>query len=93
MSKTIRIRKGLNIKLKGEAEKVVATVDDPKVIAVRPPDLHGLVPKMVVKPGDTVKAGGILFHDKYNERIKYTSPVSGEVAEVVRGEKRRILTW
>jgi len=91
MSKTIRIRKGLNIKLKGEAEKVVATVDKPKVVAVRPPDLHGLVPKMVVKPGDNVKAGSTLFHDKYNERIKYTSPVSGEVVDIIRGAKRRIM--
>lgn len=91
MSKTIRIRKGLNIKLKGEAEKVVATVDKSKVVAVCPPDLHGLVPKMLVKPGDKVKAGSVIFQDKYNEQIKYTSPVSGEVAEVVRGAKRRIM--
>lgn len=91
MSKTIRIRKGLNIKLKGEAEKVLATVDKPKVVAIRPPDMHGLVPKMVVKAGDKVQAGSVLFHDKYNEKIKYTSPVSGEVADVIRGEKRRIM--
>jgi Na+-transporting NADH:ubiquinone oxidoreductase subunit A len=91
MSKTIRIRKGLNINLKGEAEKVLATVDKPKVVAVRPPDIHGLVPKMVVKAGDKVRAGSALFHDKYNDKIKFTSPVSGEVAEVVRGAKRRIM--
>ncbi|MBL7964902.1 MAG: Na(+)-translocating NADH-quinone reductase subunit A [Flavobacteriales bacterium] len=91
MSKTIRIRKGLDIRLKGEAEKVVVQAPEPQVAVVKPTDFHGVVPKVVVKPGDEVKAGSPLFVDKYNERILFTSPVSGEVAEVVRGEKRRVL--
>jgi Na+-transporting NADH:ubiquinone oxidoreductase subunit A len=91
MSKTIRIRRGLDIRLKGEAEKVLVQTDPPKVVAVKPTDFHGLVPRVIVKQGDTIKAGDPLFTDKYNERILFTSPVSGEVAEVVRGEKRRVL--
>lgn len=91
MSTTIRIRKGLNIRLKGEAEKVLVQADPAKVIAIKPTDFHGLVPKVLVKPGDKVKAGTALFADKYNERVLWTSPVSGEVADVVRGEKRRVL--
>ena len=91
MSKTIRIRKGLDIRLVGEAEKVLVQADPAKVIAIKPTDFHGLVPKMLVKPGDQVKAGSALFVDKYNERVRYGSPVSGEVADVVRGDKRRIL--
>lgn len=91
MSKTIRIRKGLDIRLVGEAEKVLVQADPAKVIAIKPTDFHGLVPKVLVKPGDQVKAGTPLFADKYNERILFTSPVSGEVAEVVRGEKRKVL--
>ncbi len=91
MSKTIRIRKGLDIRLQGEAEKVLVQLDPAKVVAIKPTDFHGLIPKMLVKPGDQVKAGTTLFHDKYNERVRYSSPVSGEVADVVRGDKRRIM--
>jgi Na+-transporting NADH:ubiquinone oxidoreductase subunit A len=91
MSKSIRIRKGLDIRLKGEAEKVLVQSGPAKVVAIKPTDFHGLTPKMLVKAGDRVKAGSTLFVDKYNDRIRYSSPVSGEVADVVRGEKRRIL--
>lgn len=91
MSKSIRIRKGLDIRLVGEAEKVLVQTDPAKVVAIKPTDFHGLVPKVLVKPGDHVKAGSPLFADKYNERILFTSPVSGEVADVVRGAKRKVL--
>lgn len=91
MSKHVRIRKGLDIRLVGEAEKVLVNAAPAKVIAIKPTDFHGLVPKVLVKPGDTVQAGTPLFCDKYNERVLYTSPVSGEVADVVRGDKRRVL--
>ncbi|MCB0769956.1 MAG: Na(+)-translocating NADH-quinone reductase subunit A [Flavobacteriales bacterium] len=91
MSKSIRIRKGLDIRLKGEAEKVLVQADPAKVIAIKPTDFHGLVPKVLVKPGAKVQAGTALFADKYNERVLFTSPVSGEVADVVRGDKRKVL--
>ncbi len=91
MSKSIRIRKGLDIRLAGEAEKVLVQTDPAKVVAIKPTDFHGLVPKVLVKPGDQVKAGTALFADKYNDRILFTSPVSGEVVDVVRGEKRKVL--
>ena len=91
MSKAIKIRRGLNIRLQGEADKVRATAPNSDTYAIQPPDFHGLVPKMLVKEGAAVKAGTPLFHDKYNDKIVYTSPVSGEVAEVVRGAKRRIM--
>jgi Na+-transporting NADH:ubiquinone oxidoreductase subunit A len=91
MSKAIKIRKGVDIKLIGEADKVTARLDRPEVFALKPTDFHGLVPKVVVKEGQEVKAGTVLFLDKYNERIRFTSPVSGEVAEVKRGDKRKVL--
>lgn len=91
MSQTIKIKKGANIKLKGTAEKITATVSNPEIFAIKPEDFHGVTPKMVVKVGDEVKAGSVLFYDKYNEVIKFTSPVSGEIADIVRGEKRKIL--
>ena len=91
MSTSIRIRKGLDIRLKGEAEKVLVQADPAKVIAIKPTDFHGLIPKVLVKQGAKVKAGDPLFGDKYNERILFTSPVSGVVEDVVRGDKRKVL--
>ena len=91
MSKTIRIRKGVNIRLVGEANKTVETPKIADIYAVRPPNFHNVVPKMLVKAGGQVKAGDPIFYAKGNEEIKFCSPVSGEVAEIVRGEKRRIL--
>jgi Na+-transporting NADH:ubiquinone oxidoreductase subunit A len=91
MSKAIRIKQGLNIRLKGEAEKVLVTLPAKGTYAIKPSDFHGLVPKLVVKEGDEVKAGSVLFTDKYNDLIRFTSPVSGIVTGVIRGEKRKIL--
>lgn len=91
MSQIIKIKKGVNIKLKGAAEMVFASVPSPATFAIKPTDFHGLVPKLLVKVGDEVKAGTILFEDKYQPKIKFSSPVSGEIADIVRGEKRRLL--
>lgn len=91
MSKAVKIRKGANIKLTGEPDKVFVNAPEADVVALKPADFHGLTPKMVVKEGETVKNGTTLFVDKYRNEIKFTSPVSGTVKEVVRGEKRRIL--
>lgn len=87
MTKTIAIKKGLDIKLKGEAERVISTVH-PDLYAVKPTDFHGVLPKLLVSEGDTVSAGTPLFYNKYDERIKFTAPVSGVIHEIRRGEKR-----
>ena len=91
MSKSIKIRKGLDIKLKGEADRVLTTPELGPSFCIKPTDFHGLVPKMVKKVGEKVKVGSIVFHDKYNDKIKFTSPVAGEVTDIVRGAKRKIL--
>jgi Na+-transporting NADH:ubiquinone oxidoreductase subunit A len=91
MSKTVKLRKGLNISLLGEAEKVVETLSLPASVALKPADFHGMTPKLVVKEGEQIKVGQVIFHDKYNESVKCVSPVSGTLKEIVRGEKRRIL--
>jgi len=91
MSKTVKLKKGLDIKLVGEANKVVSEYVQPKSVSIRPSDFHGMTPKMLVKAGDSVKAGDILFQNKYQETIKFASPISGKVREIVRGEKRLIL--
>ena len=91
MSLEIRLNKGLNIQLIGESEQVYSASEFSKTFELKPTDFHGLTPKLTVKIGDKVKAGTIIFIDKYNEMVKFCSPVSGEVTDIVRGEKRRIL--
>ena len=91
MSKDIRIKKGLDLKLKGESEKKVSVVSRSKVYAIDPSDFHGMTPKMVVKEGAKVKAGEVIFYSKNDESVKFVSPVSGTLQEIVRGEKRVIL--
>ena len=91
MSKSVRIRRGLNINLLGDADKVYASVKNHDIYALKPTDFHGLIPKLTVKVGDNILAGSVVFYDKYNEKIKFCSPVSGTIQDIVRGEKRRIL--
>lgn len=91
MSNDIRIKKGLNIKLKGEAERLLAEAPRSKVFSVKPANFHTITPKLVKREGDAVKAGETIFYSKYNEAVKFVSPVSGKVKEVRRGAKRVIL--
>ena len=91
MSKIITLRKGLDINLQGKAEETLAEVPRSSEYAVSPLDFEGVTPKLLVKVGDKVKAGTPLFFNKYNERVLFTSPVSGTVTAVNRGEKRKVL--
>ncbi|MBP2834068.1 Na(+)-translocating NADH-quinone reductase subunit A [Aquimarina sp. U1-2] len=93
MSKDIRIRKGLDIKLVGIAEKTTVDATRSNVFAVKPDDFHGIIPKVIAKQGTEVLAGEPLFHSKSNEKLLFPSPVSGEVVEIVRGAKRKILAF
>ncbi len=90
MSKDIRIKKGLDIKLVGEAEKTIENAIVSNFYYIRPEDFHSIIPKLVAKEGTRVKAGETLFYNKDNEAMKFVSPVSGEVTEVQRGPRRRI---
>jgi Na+-transporting NADH:ubiquinone oxidoreductase subunit A len=90
MSKDIKIKKGLDIKLVGEAEKSVEQAIISNFCTIRPEDFHSVTPKLVAKENTVVKAGDVIFYDKSNEDVKFVSPVSGTVIEVLRGPKRRI---
>lgn len=91
MSKTIKLRKGLDIRLVGVANKVKTNAKTPKTVSLKPIDFHGMIPRMLVKEGESVRIGSIIFKDKYRESIKFASPVNGKVQAIIRGEKRRIL--
>ncbi len=78
MSKDIRIKKGLDIKLVGEAEQATEKAIISNFYSIRPEDFHSITPKLVAKEGSHVKAGETLFYNKDNETMKFVSPVSGE---------------
>jgi len=90
MSKTITIKQGLDINLVGEAEKTITEIEA-GIYAIKPIDFVGVFPKLLVKEGDQVKAGTLLFYDKYRDNIKFSSPVSGTIKEIKRGAKRVLL--
>jgi len=91
MSKVIKLKKGLDIQIKGQPANILEHISRPETFAIKPADFQGLVPKLTVAVGDKVKAGTPLFFDKYHPEVQYVSPVSGEVAAINRGERRRIL--
>lgn len=92
MSQTIKLKKGFDINLAGKAENKTIEVTQPDTYALKPTDFNGINrPKVLVKEGDNVKAGSPLFFERNVEDILYTSPVSGEVVEIKRGEKRKVL--
>ncbi|MDP2424079.1 MAG: Na(+)-translocating NADH-quinone reductase subunit A [Bacteroidales bacterium] len=90
MTKVVRITKGLDIPLKGEAEKIIKELPITQV-AIKPTDFIGVFPKLLVKEGDPVQVGSPVFFNKYREEILFTSPVSGHITEIRRGDKRVLL--
>ena len=77
MSKIIKLKRGLDIKLVGKAEKRIVELPMSESYGVSPLDFEGVVPKLLVRPGDAVKVGTPLFFDKYHPDVLFTSPVSG----------------
>ncbi len=92
MSKIITLRKGLDINLAGAASKQLSALPMASEYGLSPLDFEGVTPKLLVKVGDEVKAGTPLFFNKADERILFTSPVSGVVSAINRGEKRKVLS-
>ncbi len=87
-TKIIKIKKGLNIPIEGEPKQEISDAQKTSTVALIGPDYIGMKPTMAVNAGDRVKKGSLLFTDKKNPGVKYTSPVSGSVLEINRGEKR-----
>ena len=92
MANLVKIKKGLDINLKGKAAETLIDVGKSETYAVIPDSYNGIVPKLAVRVGDKVKAGTPLMFDKNHPDVKFVSPVSGEVTAVNRGEKRKILS-
>ena len=90
MANVTKLKKGLNIRLKGKAEKVLVKPELPRKFALKPTDFHNIMPKLSLREGAVVKAGTQLCYHKYDPRIIFTSPASGKITEINRGERRRI---
>lgn len=92
MTKVIKLRKGLDIRLAGAAQKGKTSLPLSEEYALAPASFVGVTPKVVVKEGDAVKAGEALFVDKQHPEVRFVSPVSGVVSAVERGERRKLLS-
>jgi len=92
MSKDIRIKKGLNLNLVGAAELTTSKAVSSNVYTLNLEDFHGVTPKMLVKQGAEIKAGEPIFYNKNVEDMLFVSPVSGELVEIERGARRKILS-
>ena len=92
MANLIKLRKGLDINLKGKASAEIMSVKEPGFHALCPDDFTGVTPKVVVKEQEYVLAGGPLFIDKNHPEVKFVSPVSGVVTSVERGARRKVLS-
>lgn len=88
---TFNFKKGKDIRLKGVARKEMVDLLSPRLVAIQPMDFRGLKPRVIVQEGDVVKKGTPIIVDKIVEDIKLTSPVSGKVKSINRGEKRVLL--
>ena len=75
MSVQIKLRKGADIKLQGVASRIKVDAPPSDVVAIKPSDFHGVIPKLILREGAKVKAGTPIFFDKENDRIKFSSPI------------------
>lgn len=91
MGNSFKLKKGLDIPLSGKAELIINKTNRSITYAIKPPDFFHFTPKVIVKPETKVKAGDILLYNKFVPEVTLTSPVSGKIMEVKRGEKRKIL--
>ena len=91
MSNNIKLRRGLDLPIAGAAAQKVEKGNAADIIALKPTDFKGFAPRLLVREGDKVLAGSPVMADKQSADILLTAPVSGTVAEIVRGEKRKLL--
>lgn len=92
MSKIVKLKKGFDIRLAGKASQEIADFAQAQTFAIKPTDFIGLQrPKVLVNEGDMVKAGTPILIDKAMDQVIYAAPVSGEIIEIKRGDRRKLL--
>jgi Na+-transporting NADH:ubiquinone oxidoreductase subunit A len=85
-----KISKGLNLPISGEPEQAVAGSPKVRRVAIVADDFPGMKPRMAVKEGDAVKRGQLLFENRKEEGVLFTSPGAGRVVGVHRGRRRAL---
>ena len=88
----IKIKQGLDLPIAGTPEQQISQGNGVTEVAVVGPDYVGMKPTMVVKEGDRVKKGQVLFTDKKTAGVQYTAPASGVVKAINRGDRRVFLS-
>lgn len=86
------IKKGLDLPITGSPEQKISEGNRISSVALLGSDYVGLKPKMAVAEGDKVKLGQVLFTDKQNPGVNFTSPGAGIVKFINRGEKRALIS-
>ncbi|MFZ9889621.1 MAG: hypothetical protein ACO3JL_19170, partial [Myxococcota bacterium] len=84
----IQIRGGHRFRIKHAPSAERHDLPSPKTVGVSPRGIAGLKPKVVVKQGEKVKRGDVVFHDKKRPDLKFTAPAGGLIQEVRYGPKR-----
>ncbi|MBY0517444.1 MAG: Na(+)-translocating NADH-quinone reductase subunit A [Bacteriovoracaceae bacterium] len=84
----IKIRKGLDIPITGAPDQKISSGPKISTVAIMGEDYVGMKPTLLVKEGDAVKKGQKILEDKKTPGVFFTSPVSGVIKEVNRGERR-----
>lgn len=84
----ITIKKGLNLPIHGTPKQEISKGNASSVVALVGTDYHGLKPSLNVQEGDQVKLGQLLFEDKKNPGVRYTSPAAGKIVHLNRGHRR-----
>ena len=84
----IKINKGLDLPITGAPEQVVSATANARTVALVGLDYVGMKPTMMVKEGDRVKLGQVIFTDKKTPGVQHTAPGAGVVRAVNRGERR-----
>jgi len=92
MAHLIKTKRGLDIQLSGKAQEIVGKELISDVIALIPDHYRGIMPKVLVKEGDIVKAGTPVFYNKALPDMNFVSPVSGKILAVTRGDRRKVMS-
>ena len=80
MSKTIKINRGLDLRLKGELPAdATASPVKASIVAIYPDDYPGFTPKPAVHEGDKVNCGDVLLFDKLTPGVCCCSTNSHQV--------------